>query len=190
MSCQLLNGKVCGFEIHQTKWQHKIMEGDVWPRSKEVVFLCKKQRDKVWETIIWYLVRYLSFTSVRTASEANGEVPRQEFYHAEDAASYPQIRFVPCSRLHKSGPPQVFTFLWYVSSRPVSHLRCVCTFASLRLPAIPKRQADQTRIPDTLLPRGLSCRRHGLPDCDLSHLYRYAWISAPYWEVISTVIFI
>lgn len=51
----------------QTKWQHKIMKGEVWPE----VFLCKKTKtDKVWETIIWYLVQYLCFTSVRTASEA------------------------------------------------------------------------------------------------------------------------
>lgn len=147
----------------------------------------KQQRQtRCGETIIWYLVQCVCFTSVRTASE----VPRQGFYLAGDAASQPQIRFVSCSCLHKSGPPQVFTFLWYVASRLVFHLRCVCTFASLRLPAIPERQADQTRIPNALLPRGLSGRRHGLPHCDLSHLYRYAWTPAPYWEVLSTTVLV
>lgn len=76
---------------------------------------------------------------------------------------------------------QVFTSLWYASSRLVFHLRCVCTFASLRLPAVPEGQADQTRVPNALLPRGLSRGRHGLPHCDLSHLHRYAH----YWGGIS-----
>lgn len=55
----------------------------------------------------------------------------------------------------------------------VAFLRCVCTSPSLRLPAIPEGQADQTRVPDSFFPRGLSCCRHGLPHRDLSHIYRY-----------------
>lgn len=55
----------------------------------------------------------------------------------------------------------------------VAFLRCVCTSPSLRLPAIPEGQADQTRVPDSFFPRGLSCCRHGPPHRDLSHIYRY-----------------
>lgn len=55
---------------------------------------------------------------------------------------------------------------------PLFFCRCVCTSPSLRLPAVPEGQTDQARISDPLLPRGLSCRRRGLPHCDLSHVHR------------------
>lgn len=51
-------------------------------------------------------------------------------------------------------------------------LRCVCTPPSLCVPAVPKGQADQTGIPDTVLPRSLSRCWCGLPHSDLSHIHR------------------
>lgn len=51
-------------------------------------------------------------------------------------------------------------------------LRCVCTPPSLCVPAVPKGQADQTGIPDTVFPRSLSRCWCGLPHSDLSHIHR------------------
>lgn len=51
-------------------------------------------------------------------------------------------------------------------------LRCVCTPPSLCVPAVPKGQADQTGIPDTVLPRSLSRCWCCLPHSDLSHIHR------------------
>lgn len=65
-------------------------------------------------------------------------------------------------------------FPLYVGSRSsiCLFLRCVCTPPSLCVPAVPKGQADQTGIPDTVLPRSLSRCWCGLPHSDLSHIHR------------------
>lgn len=69
---QLLNGKLFVFEIHQTKKVTAQNNGrrSVTKKQRRCLSLQITKTDKAWETIIWYLVQCLSFTSVRTATEA------------------------------------------------------------------------------------------------------------------------
>jgi len=82
--------------------------------------------------------------------------------------------FVPCRRRHESGASSNIQceFPHSLVSGCGFFLRCVCTAPSLRLPAVPEGQADQTGVPDALPPRSLSRRRRGLPHRHLSHLHR------------------
>lgn len=78
-------------------------------------------------------------------------------------------------RQHESRPPRMFVNVCVLMPPPppLGLLRCVCTSPSLRLPAVPEGQADQTGVPDSVFPRGLSGCRRCFPHCDLSHVHRY-----------------
>lgn len=69
MTCQLLNGKLFSFEIHlNNKVTAQNEERSLSKRQRGLSF--EKKTDKVWSTVVQYLVQYLSFTSVRTDSKA------------------------------------------------------------------------------------------------------------------------
>lgn len=54
-------------------------------------------------------------------------------------------------------------------------LRCVCSSASLRLPAVPEGQTHPAGVSDAFLPRDLSRCLHCLPHSHLSHLHRFVF---------------
>lgn len=124
-----------------------------------------------------YVLQYLSFTFEHPKAAIT------KYCHIEDSAKLQMatlnhINLLFCAVqgpewIRPSSNVHFSVFAYAFVSPSVAFPRGVCTSPSLRLPAIPEGQADQTRVPDAFFPGGLSCCRHGLPHRHLSHIHRY-----------------
>lgn len=150
---------------HPEKWDSKRMEES-------------QERQSISTTIclmhVKYLLQYLSFTSVEKLKGPVVNCPVENSATMKKAllTTNTALALCPAGICMNQVLLKCSSSLAMFPHASVFYPRCVCTSASLRLPAIPEGQADQTRVPDTLFPRGLSCCRHRLPHSDLSHIHR------------------